>query len=137
MGATYVDFTLNRICNLSTNMCKLKKNRRVKPETIIKIAGIDYLYDDEYALSLDVKEVAKDSNTIHGKIYSRVHGDSWRITGEVIEDHFAWVGYFEAEHPKFGDVWGNFDDKVYADSEDAFKNFYKKHKPYSWNPEEI
>jgi hypothetical protein len=61
------------------------------------------------------------------------HGDGWRIEGEVIEDYFEWINYFEAQHPVYGRVWGDFEDEVYADSEEAFKHFYLNHPPTPWD----
>ena len=36
----------------------------------------------------------------------------WKITAEIQGDYYEWVNYFEAKHPTYGKVWGNFEDKV-------------------------
>lgn len=61
------------------------------------------------------------------------HSSGWIIKGEIHEDYYTWVNYFEAEHPKYGKVWGDFEFEVYADSEKAFVDFYKNHQPQSWD----
>lgn len=55
------------------------------------------------------------------------------IEGEVWEDYFEWVNEFQAVHADFGRVWGDFEDIVYADSEEGFNDFYKNHPPQSWD----
>ncbi len=62
-----------------------------------------------------------------------VNESGWSISGQVHEDYYEWVNYFEAVHPVFGRVWGDFEDVVYADSEEAFNDFYKNHEPIHWD----
>ncbi len=57
----------------------------------------------------------------------------WTIAGEVHEDYYEWVNSFEATHPDFGRVWGDYEDEVHADSEAAFEHFYKNHPPQPWD----
>ena len=62
-----------------------------------------------------------------------VNESGWTIEGQIHEDYFEWVNEFEATHPDFGRVWGDFEDVVYADSEKAFEHFYENHSPSSWD----
>lgn len=57
----------------------------------------------------------------------------WTISGEVVKDYFEWVNYFEATHPYFGKVWGDYEDVIYADSKEAFEHFYANHPPNVWD----
>jgi hypothetical protein len=57
----------------------------------------------------------------------------WKIKGEIHEDYYEWVNDFEAEHPKYGRVWGNFETEVNADSEEGYRNFIKSHPPEAWD----
>ena len=57
----------------------------------------------------------------------------WEIKGEIKDDWVEWVNLFVASHPDFGWVWGDFEDKVYADSEEGFAHFYEHHPPDSWD----
>lgn len=61
------------------------------------------------------------------------HEDGWTVEGEVSEDYYEWVNHFEATHPVFGRVWGDFEDEVYADSEEGFQHFYEHHTPRAWD----
>lgn len=61
------------------------------------------------------------------------HSDGWSISGAVVEDYYEWVNQFEAVHPVFGRVWGDFEGKVYADTEDGFNAFYAVHPPHYWD----
>lgn len=61
------------------------------------------------------------------------HASGWVISGVIHEDYFEWVNEFEAVHPDFGRVWGDFEEVVYADSEEAFEHFYKNHPPNEWD----
>lgn len=47
----------------------------------------------------------------------------WEVSGEIQEDYYEWVNYFEATHPKYGHVKGDFEDVVYASSQEAFDMF--------------
>lgn len=97
---------------------------------ITKRFGVDF-HSPGGALTLEVGEVS-DANPESGT-HSRTHDDGWTITGEVHEDYYTWVNDFEAVHPAFGRVWGNFENEVHADSEEAFADFYARHSPNAWD----
>ena len=65
------------------------------------------------------------------------HPDGWTVTGRVDEDYYKWVQVFEAVHPKWGTVWGDFEDKVYATSERAYRKFVEAHPPTAWDKGDI
>ncbi len=72
------------------------------------------------ALTLDPKDLGQ-------------HESGWLIEGSVCEDYYEWVNDFEAVHPDFGRVWGDFEKEVYADSEEGFRHFYSNHPPSQWD----
>lgn len=114
---------------------KIFEKFRVDNDTIVKLAGEDWEYNGD-ALTLRTEEVHK-GDVIGGKTYSRTHVDGWTITAKIVEDEYQWINDFEAEHNAYGRVWGNFEDKIYADSEEGFKHFFKRHKPLYWDYESI
>ena len=57
----------------------------------------------------------------------------WVITGDIKEDYYTWVNEFEAVHPIYGKVWGNFEYEVYADSEEGYEHFFQNHTPEEWD----
>lgn len=57
----------------------------------------------------------------------------WTITGVVHEDYFEWVNYFEAKHPTFGWVRGDFESEIQAKSKKAFAHFLENHPPNEWD----
>lgn len=61
------------------------------------------------------------------------HADGWTIGGVICEDYYMWVNYFEASHPDYGLVRGNFEDEVQAESLEAFEHFTRHHAPYEWD----
>jgi hypothetical protein len=65
--------------------------------------------------------------------HSRTHSDGWTITGYICEDWYLWVNEFDAIHPTYGRVHGNYETEVYADSEEAFNHFYQHHPPKVWD----
>lgn len=97
---------------------------------VMKVFGIDF-DSDGGALTLREKEVSE--RPVDGGVHTRTHADGWTITGEVHEDWVTWVNEFKAEHPLFGKVWGNFEERVFADSEEGFENFYENHTPEAWD----
>ena len=98
--------------------------------------GKDF-YSRGGALTLSIDEVSEDGNVERGEVYERTHADGWTIEGAVHEDYFQWVNNFEASHPIHGRVYGDFEDVVYADSEEGYEDFYKGHKPEAWDYDEI
>ena len=97
---------------------------------ITKIYGVDF-ESEGGALTLSSSEVTDDSS--QSGTHEKIHLDGWTIKGEIHEDYYVWVSDFEASHQVFGKVWGNFEDKVYADSEEGFNDFYNNHKPNAWD----
>ena len=57
----------------------------------------------------------------------------WVISGTVHEDYYEWVNSFEAYHPTFGIVFGDFEDVVFYSSEKALEHFLKNHHYESWD----
>ena len=96
----------------------------------VKKYGVDFKSEGG-ALTLPASSVATGNKT--GGLQTRTHGSGWTITGEIHEDYYKWVNDFEATHPKFGKVAGNFEKEVTADSEEAFEDFWKNHQPDAWD----
>jgi hypothetical protein len=99
-------------------------------QMVTKKFNVDFFSEDG-ALTLPLSAVSK-SDQIAG-VHSRTHDSGWTITGEVHEDYYVWVNDFEALHPRFGTVKGNFEEEVVADSEEAFTDFWKNHEPEAWD----
>lgn len=92
---------------------------------------------DGLAHTLDAEEVCENHNGVKTGYFSRTHADGWTISGVVREDWFVWVNDFEAHHPTFGRVWGNFEESVSADSKEGYEAFYASHGPTTWDYGEI
>ena len=88
------------------------------------------------ALTLPVGEVS-DRGHVSDLVQSKTHEDGWTILAQTHEDYYEWVNNFEALHPTFGKVWGDFENEVFADSEEGFANFYKNHPPEAWDYHDI
>lgn len=97
---------------------------------IVKKFGIDF-YSKGGALTLNSSEVS--DNGYLNIIQEKTHSDGWTIKGKISEDYYYWVNEFEAIHPQFGRVFGNFENEVFADSEEGFNDFYEKHTPEVWD----
>ena len=96
---------------------------------VTKKFGVDF--NSNYgALTLHPWEVGDYSIGVE---QSHTHKDGWTITAVVKEDHYEWINEFSAVHPTLGKVWGNFEDDVFADSEEAYKHFYENHPPHAWD----
>jgi len=61
------------------------------------------------------------------------HADGWTIEGKVWSDYYEWVNEFTASHPTHGKVWGDFEKKVFAESQAGFDDFVKHHPPSEWD----
>lgn len=99
---------------------------------ITKKFGIDF-NSDGGALTLNPSEVSENGYTKDKDIQKKTHTDGWTIQGEVHEDYYEWVNDFKATHPIYGKVWGNFEDEVFADSEEGYNHFYTNHEPQAWD----
>lgn len=116
-------------------MEKFEQIERSELDTmVIKRFGEDF-HSSGGALTLNPSEVS-DVNRIGGP-YTRSHPDGWTITGVIHEDYYEWVNEFKAEHPHYGVIYGDFEDKVTASSEEAFQHFYENHKPEEWDYQDI
>lgn len=109
-------------------------------EETSKVAPIEKKFRVDFfspggALTLGRGEVA-DADVTAG-IHEKTHPDGWKIKGCVKEDYSVWVNEFEACHPQYGKVWGDFEETVYADSEEGFQHFYEHHSPDSWDYADI
>ena len=76
-------------------------------------------FSDGMAHTLDVEEVCEDHGSQVGGPFTLTHADGWTICGCISEDYYYWVNGFDASHPVFGRVWGDFEDVVYADSQEG------------------
>jgi hypothetical protein len=69
--------------------------------------------------------------------FELTHSDGWKIKGEMRNDWYSWVEKFEAEHPKYGEVWSDLEDRiVYASSESALSEFEKNHPFHQSDPKD-
>lgn len=106
---------------------KLKCLEFGKTMTVIKQFLVDF-HSYYGALTLDPDYVLNTQSS------------GWKITGGIHYDYtyrVGWLNEFEAVHPFYGKVWGNFEDKVYADTEEGFNHFYKNHPPKAWDYQDI
>jgi hypothetical protein len=99
-------------------------------QMITKRFGEDF-HSPGGALTLDENQVSE--SLINGGRHSRTHPSGWTIEGEVHEDYYTWVNEFSATHPEYGRVWGDFENEVNADSEEAFQHFIEHHPPSAWD----
>lgn len=104
---------------------------------ITKKAGIDFEYNNEMALTLDPWTVRPNDSDVVKSTCSRTHENGWTVSGYVHEDYAEWVNQFEAHHPDFGRVWGDFEEEVFADSEEGFEDFYRNFPPNVWDYADI
>jgi hypothetical protein len=88
-------------------------------------------FNYDSALTLSWKTVSE--KRVTSGTHTRTHDSGWTITGEICEDYYVWIARFEAVHPKFGKVWGDFEHEVHADGEEGFDDFYRNHTPYEWD----
>ena len=128
--------------------CKQQKRGYVKIEGK-SYFRVKFYIVGTYAQTLKIDEVCENYGEVIEKYesskphsddvgyFKRTHEDGWTIEGMIIEDYFYWVEEFKASHPKYGKMWGNFSTEVYAESEEAYENFFMNHKPKCWDMADI
>lgn len=57
----------------------------------------------------------------------------WQVKAQIHEDYYEWVNYFEAFHPDYGLVYGDFESEVYASSDQALEHFLNNHPFEVWD----
>lgn len=57
----------------------------------------------------------------------------WIVRATVHEDYYEWINYFEAFHPDYGLIFGDFESEVFASSEQALDDFLKHHPVEVWD----
>ena len=56
------------------------------------------------------------------------HNSGWIIKGDISDDdHMTRVDDFSAKHPKFGEVFGNFNGTIYAEERESILKLLKSH----------
>ena len=83
-------------------------------------------------ISKEFNITGHDANTLP-VCYIGQNESGWVIKGDIQSDWYEWVNEFEAEHPEYGKVWGDFEHTVYADSEDGYIHFITHHEPEQWD----
>ena len=104
-------------------ICQTENNKPNTPKMITKKFGIDF-HSEGGALTLSPSDIGRNDS-------------GWTIIGVIHEDYYEWVNDFQATHPKFGKVWGNFEKEVYAESEEGFAHFWENHEPQQWDYQDI
>lgn len=103
--------------------------------SIVTKYEVDF-YSPGGALTLPCESVS-DIGHVYNLAQEKTHTSGWTIKAQTQEDYYVWVNEFEAIHPVFGRVWGDFENEVFADSEEAFVDFYKNHTPEQWDYQDI
>jgi hypothetical protein len=97
--------------------------------------------DPGMGLVLNVSEVFEKTDEyeypINGQTYNKSHGSGWTITGKVVIDYYTWINDFNAIHPEYGFVRGNFEGLVEVSSMKAYHNFMKHHSPEKFDYQDI
>lgn len=66
------------------------------------------------------------------------HSNGWTVSGKLQEDYYTWVNYFEASHPEYGTVRGDFEEDILeATSKLALDKFCEEFAPEAWDYEDI
>ena len=123
-------------------MCNkiIQSNPLVKNEYKIKDSSANYVSLDVLKVGLDMdinNSTYIERLEVAGLIYSKTHDDGWTISGRVVEDWFIWVSEFQASHPIFGSVCGDFNQIVYSDTHEGYDDFLKNHHPSEWDIRDI
>lgn len=96
---------------------------------VTKSFGIDF-FSEGGALTLSPSVVEDNNVELPDYVeFTKTHENGWTITAFISENYYRWVNEFSAVHPVFGNVWGDFQNFVYADSEEGFQDFYNKFPP--------
>lgn len=69
------------------------------------------------------------NDNIDNDIFELAHASGWTIRAKIHNDWYSWIQNFEAQHPIFGDLKGDFNDKVECTDKNAFFHFIKYHTP--------
>lgn len=111
---------------------------------IAKKLGVHYLTEvvlvHDMAVTMPVHAVTDEAVVYrdeYRKVYTKTHEDGWTISGVVQEDWYLWVNEFEASHPIYGRVQGDFETEVLCDSEEGFAYFFEHHGPEVWDYQDI
>ena len=96
---------------------------------------VSKIFDTEgLALTLCNHLVKRASNLEDTSI---LHESGWEISAFIVEDYYEWINEFYAYHEDFGYVYGDFENVVYASSNDALDNFINLYPPEKWDYDEI
>ena len=57
----------------------------------------------------------------------------WIVLAHIHIDYYEWLNYFEAFHPKYGIVYGDFETNVFYSSEYTLEHFLENHPFEEWD----
>jgi hypothetical protein len=67
---------------------------------------------------------------VANRIYTKQHNNGWIISATITNDgKNKWIDHFEARHPKYGTVVGDFNKQVVSKTKPAFEDFVKSFLP--------
>lgn len=61
------------------------------------------------------------------------NSSGWFVRADIQEDWYKWVNYFEAFHPDYGLVFGDFEQGVFASCERTLEQFIADHPYEDWD----
>lgn len=124
--ALKIDYTIEPTVNFaSTDVIAYNKNIKFSSNKPLKI------YTKQFH-----KSFKTEARTLPAKIgYFQKSG--WTITAKIQKDYYSWINDFEATHPDYGFVKGNFESKIQATSKKAYDHFIKHHPYIEWDYWEI
>ena len=61
------------------------------------------------------------------------NSSGWFVIAAIQEDYYKWVNYFEAFHPDYGLVFGDFEQGVFASCEKTLEQFITDHPYEDWD----
>ena len=73
------------------------------------------------------------ARTLHPGDLGFHENSGWTVEGQIVEDYYEWVNEFEATHPVYGKIKGDFETEVTADSQEGLDHFLTNHPFQEWD----
>ena len=103
------------------------------------VPNVHYTFAGGSAITLTASAVSEHPNSYidRDEPSTRKHVSGWTIQGHIVEDFVQWVNDFEAVHPMYGTVKGNFEAVVWCTSFAGFAHFMANHAPELWDYHDV
>lgn len=90
--------------------------------------GNDYLQSKFVDFDKEGRKIGSVALTLSPYILDKQNKNDWFFKAKIQEDYYQWINFFEATHPKYGKIFGDFEIGIHypKENKEALNDFLEK-----------